>query len=228
MNKRFYPVVHIHNFPQTFENVKMAKDLGGDGVFLIDHRGHPLSFLVEEMVAKFQDADFFIGVNYLGVDNLQALQDAASLGCKMLWSDNAEMDEEDYQISGERLLELQQKLDVRFFGGVHFKYQRKPKRSIGESLRRAVRYVEYPTLSGRATGVAADLDFIREAHSVFQQEVNNDNRGLAIASGISTDNVELYLPYIDAFLVASSIINASSDDEYFDPSKLGNLRKKIK
>lgn len=230
--KKFYPVVHIRSLPQTLANVELAKNAGADGVFLIDHFGHPPLFLIDRVVSDFQDEKFSIGINYLGSDNFTALRDAFNVGCKMLWSDNAGMDEDDYRESGLKLLNLQEETGLDFFGGVHFKYQQKPLKSIEESLHRAFDYVRYPTLSGVATGVAADINFIRMASHTWKKEQSNDSDpytiGLAIASGISNDNVEMYLPYIDVFLVASSIIDPHLADERFDQLKLEQLCKKIK
>lgn len=230
--KKFYPVVHIQNLPQTLFNVALAKNAGADGVFLIDHGGYPPSFLVDKVISDFQDEKFSIGINFLTGNNFGDIERAYDLGCKMIWSDNAGMDEDHYRESGIKLLELQEETGLDFFGGVHFKYQQKPNRSIEESLYRAFDYVKYPTLSGIGTGVAANIDFIKQAAQAWKKEQSCDSDpytiGLAIASGISIDNIDQYLPYIDAFLVASSIIDPLSSDEKFDQRKLKLLCKKIK
>lgn len=230
--KKFYPVVHIHNLPQTLYNVDLAKNAGTNGVFLIDHGGHPPSFLVDRVISDFQDEKFSIGINFLTRDIFGDIERAYDLGCKMVWSDNAGMDEDDYRESGLKILNLQEETGLDFFGGIHFKYQQKPNRSIEESLHRAFDYVRYPTLSGSGTGIAADVDFIKQAAKAWGEEQSYDSDpyaiGLAIASGISNDNIEMYLPYIDVFLVASSIIDPLSSDERFDHQKLEQLCKKIK
>ncbi len=231
--KKFYPVVHIQNLPQTLFNVDLAKNAGADGVFLIDHGGHPPSFLIDRVISDFQDEKFSVGINYLSLNNFACFEDAFESGCKMLWSDNAGMDEDDWDTNGLKILELQMKTGIDFFGGVHFKYQKKPERDIAFSLRRSFSFIKYPTLSGIGTGVPADLDFIKRASITWHMEYTYSfdlptTIGLAIASGISIDNVDQYLPHIDAFLVASSIIDPSSSDEKFDQRKLELLCKKIK
>jgi predicted TIM-barrel enzyme len=53
-----------------------------------------------------------------------------------------------------------------------------------------------------------------------------DQYKLAIASGISIENAEVYLPYIDHFLVASSILD-KNDEKLFDEEKLKMLCERI-
>lgn len=238
--KKFYPVVHIHNLPQVLINVELAKNAGADGVFLIDHYGRPPKFLVKEIVSSFQDDTFSIGINYLmrSSKNAWALNGAKAIGCKMFWSDDAGTDADNYEAYGNQILELQEESDIDFFGGIHFKYQQKPNRTLSASLKRAFPYIKYPTLSGTGTGIPADLEYIKEAAQTWQDEQESISHlknvifprtvGLAIASGVSINNVDSYLPYIDAFLVASSIIDPLSSDERFDQRKLELLCKKIK
>lgn len=251
--KKFYPVVHIINSQQTLANVQLAKDVGADGVFLIDHHGRPSEFFLQQVVSSFQDDSFSVGINYLmgASANAWALSTAKAIGFKMCWSDNAGTDVDNelaqasnilnllgegdhnlYKACGNQVLELQQESGVEFFGGIHFKYQQKPKCSLSESLKRAFPYIRYPTLSGAGTGIAADLEHIKEAALAWQEEQGRDSdpytAGLAIASGISTDNVNDYLPYIDIFLVASSIMDETRPDEYFDHKKIDILCNKIK
>jgi predicted TIM-barrel enzyme len=219
--KKFFPVVHIKNTLQTLDNVLIAKDSGADGIFLIDHSGWPPDFLIASVVDIFKRDNFSIGINYLGRDNIEAMEHVAKLDCDMIWCDNAGMDDDSIEYP-ERFCEIQKTLNISFYGGVHFKYQNKPKKNIVDSMEKAIKYVTHPTLSGTATGVEADINFITEAYNAAK------GKQLAIASGITEDNIDKYLPYIDHFLVASSIIDKTSDIEMFDEKKLINLREKIK
>lgn len=221
----FLPVVHVNSEEQCLHNVELAFLFGTDGVFLINHGTldeEDFDSIIEKTVSQFQESNFCIGVNFLGEPNLSALRRAADLGCKMLWSDDAgvEGDEEDMAKFSRHQTTIRPY--VEFFGGVHFKYQPKPKLDIETSIQRALKYVDFPTLSGPATGVAADVKFIQEAYSAASDVP------LAIASGITYDNVDLFLPYIEIFLVASSIIDKSSPDERFDSVALDKLCQKIK
>ena len=49
---------------------------------------------------------------------------------------------------------------------------------------------------------------------------------LAIASGISLENVEQFLPYSDAFLVATSLLKPGTED--FDPQRVKDLVRAVR
>jgi predicted TIM-barrel enzyme len=81
---------------------------------------------------------------------------------------------------------------------VAFKYQREVE-DVVQASRTAVDYMDVVTTSGPGTGFAASLDKIRtmkQAIGAFP---------LAIASGITPENVTDYLPISDCFLVATGI-----------------------
>lgn len=235
--KKFYPVIHVHNLEQVESNIGICKAAGADGIFLINHgrMGSEVFLeLVEEVVKDHQRKrdivvarpTFDVGVNFLGCANLRAMMLAGSTGCSMLWSDNANTDEFSLDpcrqvLKHQRFLADNLQTVPRFFGGVQFKYQPKPGWDIGTSIDRSLPFVDVPTVSGRGTGQAADVDFIRRAHAATQ-------KGLAIASGVDIDNVGSYLPFIDNFLVATSIIDRSSKCELFDASKVNALAERIR
>ena len=221
MMATFYPVIHAYDSSQVYKNTFLAKTSEADGVFLINHgRMSEEDFFtaIEQTVLEFQDETFYVGVNFLDKHNAEALHCAAELGCKMLWSDNAMTDEKDLdEALGFSVSQTIVRPYVEFYGGVQFKYQPKPPWDITTSIQRAIKYVEYPTLSGPGTGKEADIEFIKQAYQAA------NGVPLAIASGISAENVELYLPYIQVFLVASSIIDSESENESFDEDKLKEL-----
>ena len=55
------------------------------------------------------------------------------------------------------------------------------------------------TTSGRATGASAAVEKVKIMKRVI------GDRPLAIASGITAENVEQFLPWVDIFLVATGI-----------------------
>ena len=107
---------------------------------------------------------------------------------------------------------------IKLFGSVAFKTQREEPNPPLAALK-AIELGWIPTTSGIGTGVAADLDKI-----IKMKEMIGDSP-LAIASGITPENVNSYLPYIDYFLVATGI---SKDFYNFDENKLKDLNNKIK
>lgn len=85
-----------------------------------------------------------------------------------------------------------------WFGGVAFKYQR-PVSDLEAACRIAAQYIDVVTTSGPGTGRAADVEKIQRMKQAL------GDSPLAIASGITPDNVEDYLPHADYFLVATGI-----------------------
>lgn len=217
-------VVHVENVTQAVHNIRIAQDTGCNGAFLISMRGmdHRNLWNVHQVVQQ-QIPDFWVGVNYLGAETPLVFR-YLSQGVPGLWFDNVEVDERlEEQVMAERNKKVRENsgwegLD---FGGVAFKYQRPvPKDMLGEAARKTMVYTDVITTSGPATGQEADPEKIR----IFREAIGN--YPLAIASGISPKNVEVYMPYTDAFLVATSLLVPGTED--FDPNRLRQLVKVIR
>jgi predicted TIM-barrel enzyme len=100
-----------------------------------------------------------------------------------------------------------------YFGGVAFKYQRHVE-AVGHAARIASRYMDVVTTSGPGTGRAAEVE------KIFTMKEALGDFTLAIASGITPENVTAYLPYADCFLVATGI---SHDFNNLDPARTKTL-----
>jgi predicted TIM-barrel enzyme len=74
------------------------------------------------------------------------------------------------------------------------------------------------TTSGDGTGIAADIKKVSDMKSYIK------DTPLGIASGITIENVDQYLPYVDAFLVATGISKTFTE---LDADKVKSLRLKI-
>ena len=85
-----------------------------------------------------------------------------------------------------------------YFGGVAFKYQR-PVDDLAQAAMIAADYMDVVTTSGPGTGHAASLEKI----SCLKQALGD--QPLAIASGITPENVGDYLDRADCFLVATGV-----------------------
>jgi predicted TIM-barrel enzyme len=73
--------------------------------------------------------------------------------------------------------------------------------------------------SGSATGVPADLTKIR-----VMSDTLTENTALAIASGITAENISSYLPYVEAFLVGTGL---EKEFGVFDPAKVKAVARAI-
>ena len=194
------PVIHVVDEEQSCRNAEIAREAGADGVFLINH---DLSYtrLLDIHAAVVADfSDWWVGVNCLDLDAVNVFKHI-HVQVAGVWVDNALINEHsEHQTEAEKVLQAQKSQGWQglYFGGVAFKYQREVE-DVVQASRTAVDYMDVVTTSGPGTGFAASLDKIRtmkQAIGAFQ---------LAIASGITPENVTDYLPISDCFLVATGI-----------------------
>lgn len=215
--KKFYPVIHCID-PYTkggighaLANVKIAKENGTDGVFLIGHGMlyNDLVFIYEQV--RKQNPDLWIGVNFLDVHPTR-LADIAKCCHQVnaLWAD---------RLPPSRLTLP----GIELLGGVAFKYINSE--ISGEELENTVnqglQLCDVITTSGSGTGKAASLQKLVEIDRYV-----NRRAPIAIASGVDASNVISMKPYIDRFLVASSITKRDNDrgnEEYLVPEKVKEL-----
>lgn len=211
------PVIHVETKEQTLKNAEIAKEAGVDGVFLISMKGmsHQDLLKMHKMVKK-EFATWWVGVNYL---DLPAICVFENLNNKVngVWADNARIYEFlNEQIYAEQIAQARKKSDWQglYFGGVAFKYQENVN-NVKKAAAIAKYYMDVVTTSGDYTGSAPDLRKIE----LMKEGVGHSP--LAIASGISPENVKNYLQYADCFLVATSLLKPGTED--FDSSRVKKL-----
>jgi hypothetical protein len=203
------PVIHIYNEGQAFSEANKIIKCGADGFWLINHHGDDVLTLAlhDELKTHYPKHD--IGVNLLSKDAYEATKLAIEHQVSHLWLDNAGV----HSTSPDKKM-LQHLQDVviehniAIFAGTAFKYQ-KTENDPCRAARIAKSYGLIPTTSGSATGVAADTTKIRDMSCSSTQ--------LALASGISCENLMEFAPYISHALVATAV----SETEYtVDEEKL--------
>lgn len=214
------PVIHTETEEQALRNADIAREAGCDGVFLINHSISAQELLEIHGTVAHAHPDWWVGVNCLGVatEDVFGRLPAEVAG---VWADNGGIDDcredqpkaatiqSNHQASGWKGL---------YFGGVAFKYQR-PVRDFAGAARLATGYMDVVTTSGSGTGQAAPVEKIR----TMKQAIGDFP--LAIASGITPENVQEYLEYADCFLVATGIASSSSE---LDPERVCALVDNIK
>lgn len=202
------PVVHVAEADPklALENVLLAREAGADGVFLINHEGKAgyLLGLYAEVVEKVPD--WWIGLNLLGVSPMRIFDLIARvtpLRPHGLWTDTGliregSADQPEAELVLDRRREKWPTWDGLYFGGVAFKYQNAVK-DVAAVAKAAVPFMDVVTTSGPATGSAADPDKIR------LMKIAMGDSPLAIASGLTVDNVHEFLPWASALLVATGV-----------------------
>lgn len=223
----FLPVIHFKNSEEFFRSVDIAINAGADGLFFIKQGGISMIGL-DEHIQKVQQKypEIWKGVNYL-CDNARALSrlhNQSKLIISGLWCDDGMIiDNEDIPLEADLFRDKIEegrkrgKWNGLYFGGVAFKYQKTVK-NIDFVARVAKEYMDVVTTSGDGTGKAAKPDKV----ITFRKAI--EDHALALASGVTCTNVKNYLPYVNAFLVATGI---EDDFGVLNEQKTNKLSKLI-
>jgi predicted TIM-barrel enzyme len=207
---KIIPVIHILDQDQVKTNIETCLSLGIDQVFLINMvRSWDAVSKLSGICKAMQDEypRLWIGLNYLQLNNSDALEACAEMKANGLWADNAGLLRPGDEVSVSRFHALLQQSEgsaqtgrVQFFGGVEFKYQQQPAASdLAWLYENAVQYIDVVTTSGPGTGRAIDYSKLERIRRFMPAHP------LAVASGVSTDNARGIAEYADYALVASSI-----------------------
>lgn len=200
---------------------------GADGIFLIDQHAS-LDFIIGTALPAVRERfpNFWIGLNPLAASNVYNAMSMAKLhGLNGLWRDDAGVDGRTFAecvesahatISARQLT----RWNGLYFGGTAFKTQRKlPLGELPYVVRMAAMFTDVVTTSGDWTAVAAELERIKLIRNTMDRHVD-----LAIASGITVENVKDYLPYANAFIVGTGIESAFG---VIDPERVCQLANLI-
>lgn len=212
------PVIHVLTEAQALDEVAKAKDCDADGVFLINHSSPWTHLRGVFDSAHSQFPTFPIGVNCLDLrpsEMFEAFPDVDAI-----WVDNAGINERaDEQPLAEQILEARKDFEGLYFGGVAFKYQRAVS-DVERAASIATEYLDVVTTSGPATGSPASPDKVR-----LMKEAIGDEHPLAIASGVTPENVETFLPHVDYILCATGI---SDDFHTLNAERTKQLIEKVR
>lgn len=215
---KVYPVIHHLDFDTTLNEAKLAHSCGADGIFLISHNNQDSQLAtLGKTIKSYQwlndeDNPFFVGLNLLNTQAIQAFKIVKDAKLDGLWLDNAGINSSVISPMGSQLIELSAQFPlVEVFAGVAFKYQEpEPEPLLAAQRVRQLGWI--PTTSGTGTGKAPDLDKIKGMHE--------SEKTLAIASGMTCKNIDQFLPYLTHILIASGI---SYDEHHFDEQKLSDF-----
>lgn len=214
------PVVHHKDNATTFDQTMLALTLGADGVFLISHGGHDeqLLDLTRRMKASFKNK--LIGLNLLGYDALDAFNAGIDAGADMVWADAPGVTSNGITHEAKAIaMRIREQPDVAFFGSVAFKYQA-PEPCPAHAAATAAKLGMLTTTSGSGTGSAPPVEKIRAMRASL-----GPTAPLAVASGMTVDNVGMFLPMVSHYLVATGV---SRDDHHFDEATLGAFIRAVR
>ena len=223
------PVIHVLDVDQALKNLDVLGAAGCPGAFLINHDFDMETFLPILREVRAARPEMWLGVNFLAQPGNVAFSVLGRLAdegheIQAYWADDARIDERvDHQAEAEEITRIRRESgwDGLYVGGVAFKKQRPVAPDMyARSARIATGYMDVVCTSGIATGQAADLDKIR----TFRDAVGDVP--LALASGITPDNITKYVRLVDLILVATGI-NHPGDFYNIDPDRLAVLLANI-
>ena len=174
-----------------------------------------------QRVIKKEFSTWWIGVNLLGESTVSVF-DQLNNDVSGLWADNAYIDEwSKKQSNADSIKSAKEKSGWKglYFGGVAFKYQRHVD-NLALAAQIATQYVDVITTSGEGTGLAPDYE------KVASMKASVGNSPIAIASGISPENIATYKDVANCYLVATSLLIPGTEN--FDYSRVTDLVQNIK
>ncbi len=224
----FLAVIHVVSTAQALQNANIALDEGADGIFLISHGVisdvNLISSTYRYVLATLRRRSLnpFVGLNCLSImpqDIFKFIPDYLS----GIWIDNLGIKHDrEYQHQPNCIMEARRKRgwDGLFFGGVAFKHQKAVSyENLPEISRAAMKFCDVITTSGEATGKAPEVKKIR----LIRKAVGDFP--IAIASGITPENVQEFMPYANCFLVATGISKSFTE---LNPTRVRRLSQAIR
>ena len=214
------PVVHPIGREEALASIRIAHDLGVRGVFLIDQGMVERDVLLLMHEVRERYPSLWIGLNLLSRTPERALAIAiATCGfVDGIWSDDAGIDVHVAKQSRAEAFLATRRAHAwtgLYFGGVAFKYQREVLFvDLGFAAAAADPYMDVLCTSGPGTGQVADVEKVRALRAGL------GDHAMALASGVTPENVKNYLPYVQAFLVGTGIEERLG---VLDPAKIKAL-----
>lgn len=202
-NRAFLPVIHAEDVSGVLYDLQNALKAQANGVFLIGHHIDFAKLCEIYKRAKREAPEFWIGVNFLDLTVYGAQRFARRhLINSGLWVDDAGLVEREEEPAYEARANAQNRVELGwpglFFGGVAFKYK-KPVKDPGRMAKIAKDYVDVVTTSGDATGLPPKIEKIKDMCLAL------DGHPLAIASGLTPENVRPYVPLTNAFMSSTGV-----------------------
>lgn len=212
MNRpKILPVIHHLDRLTTLSEVRVAREGGADGVFLISHHNDDDDLINIAWEAKQVNAGFPIGLNLLSYTAVNAAPKVLEAGLDMFWADSMGVSSKGLSEAGAILSAFAKAHpEIQCFASVAFKYQSIEQDPVAAALAAAAAGF-IATTSGAGTGKAPDVDKIKRMGAACP---------LAVASGITPENVADFAPHLSHILVATGI---SRTEYHIDPAKLQKL-----
>jgi uncharacterized protein len=211
--RAIFPVIHVLSTKQAMSNAVLAREAGADGLFLINHDVGPDELFRIFLEVRREFPRWWLGLNILGLEPVAAIERLTPQVDGFWLNDACVREAEGAQDDAATLRRQLSAWPGLYFGGVAFKHQR-PVADVAVAARLAQPYVDVVTTSGEATGQAPSIDKVRRMSRALGEHP------LAVASGMTPQNISKFLPYVRFCLVATGVSRTFHE---FDPLFLTQL-----
>lgn len=231
LKKEFLVALHVSGIEQAIEqSAKILTPDGAHGVILVNNGFRVMSRgqspTMPEIASKIKSLypDHLIGINMLDLSTEQAIEYVPS-GLDILWTDLGGVEETGgYAFLAPWFSRTLKTLKPRYYGSELFKVGLEAENPEAVAKCAAEHFSAMVT-SGKATGSAPDVKKLRQI-----REWIGRNAKLINASGTSIDNVDSFLPYVDGFIVGTSLCEGDGHGEnafLYVPEKVRAFRAKL-
>lgn len=220
------PVIHPVTDAVALASVATAVAAGCAGAFLINQGMSTEEVLRLAMEVRARHPSLWLGINLLGATPIETLERGLA-ECEGrldgIWADDAGIEEHaPTQVHARAFVDARAERQWQglYFGGVAFKYQRPvADEDLATAARASLAFMDVVCSSGPGTGQAADV-----AKVTRLREGLGPAGSLALASGVTEENIGPFLPHVDAFLVGTGIERSFG---VLDPEKVSRLQRRI-
>ena len=224
---RIYPVIHVESIVQVVNDARTAASCGSAHVFLIDHDADDDRLARAVLEVERLVPQVAIGVNVIRRPATEAMAEMSARleSLRPLWAfwvdslgleSGLSVRDVDATIASAR---ARHHWHGELFGGVAFKYQAPVALGeLPELTRKAGQLDVIPTTSGSATGSAPTPEKLRLMRAGLPKG------RLAVASGITPENVGQFMPLVTDILVSTGVSDA---DGRLDASLLTQLKSEV-
>jgi hypothetical protein len=189
----------------------------------VNHSVHADTLLEIYQEIRQLHPDWWIGLNLLRIPYALAIRKIPA-DASAIWLDDGGVEVGTRGTSTDEAKMLRNAFDARetpfqglYFGGVAFKY-RATVTNYALAAKLGAQFMDVVTTSGPRTGEPPTVEKVRTMKHAA-------SKPLAVASGMTPENVSPYLEYVDYFLVATGI---GSSFEELDPEKVRAFADKMR
>lgn len=210
---KVWPVIHVFKATSAIKNARIAYECGAAGVMLISMTGDNDAVDAIADLVRMDNPGIKVGANYLAMPPGDAIERSQRRGYAASWIDQQCLTAGALTADASRLIAAM-RADHQVFAAVAFKGQPLDY-NPGAAAKLACTLGLIPTTSGPQTGVPPKLDKLR----LIRESLRPGDR-LALASGVTPDNIEHLAPFLTHVLVYTGISSTFYD---FDEGLLRRL-----